>query len=134
MTEGVINYKLSFPFNEFVNINTPKGNKPLPYEPMQNQVNQEVYGNDNEKVQFGYMKSCELSESLKNQGLAKNFANPLQLGRGRRIRTLDTRFWRSFPTPPANGLFALVFHLEIVKIRRKYDTLNNNHLALSEHL
>ena len=94
MTEGVINYKLSFPFNEFVNINTPKGNKPLPYEPMQNQVNQEVYGNDNEKVQFGYMKSCELSESLKNQGLAKNFANPLQLGRGGRIRTRDIRFWR----------------------------------------
>ena len=48
--------------------------------------------------------------------------------------TNDTRFWRSFPTPPANGLFALIFHLEIVKIRRKYDTLNNNHLALSEHL
>lgn len=61
---------------------------------MQNQVNQEVYGNDNEKVQFGYMKSCELSESLKNQGLANNFANPFPFGRGGRIRTRDIRFWR----------------------------------------
>ena len=94
LTEGVISYKLRFPFKEFVNINSPKGNKTLPYEPRQNQVNQEVYRNDNEKVQFGYMKSCELSESLKNQGLAKNFANPLQFGRGSKIRTHDTRFWR----------------------------------------
>ena len=30
------------------------------------------------------MKSCELSEGLKNQGLAKNFANPLQSGWRRR--------------------------------------------------
>ena len=94
LTEGVISYKLRFPFNEFVNINTPKGNKPLPCEPTQNQVNQDVYGNDNEKVQFGYMKSCELAESLKNQGLAKISANPLQFGRGSKIRTHDTRFWR----------------------------------------
>lgn len=34
LTEGVISYKLRFPFNEFVNINTPKGNKVLPHEPL----------------------------------------------------------------------------------------------------
>ena len=54
---------------------------------MQSQSNQGGHGNDNEKVQSGYMKSCELSESLKNQGLAKNFANPLQIGALGRNRT-----------------------------------------------
>jgi hypothetical protein len=33
-------------------------------------------------TQARYMKSCELVESHKNQGLAKNFANPLQSGWG----------------------------------------------------
>ncbi len=80
LTEGVISYKLRFPFNEFVNINNPKGNKVLPHEPMQSQLNQGLHGNDNENVQIGYMKSIELAVSLKNQGLAKNFANPVQIG------------------------------------------------------
>ncbi len=53
MTEGKISYKLRFPFNEFVNVNTPKGNKALPHE---------------------------LAESLKNQGLAKISASPIQAG------------------------------------------------------
>ena len=60
LTEGVIGYKLRFPFNEFVNTNTPKGNKVLPHE---------------------------LAESLKNQGLAKISASPIQAGCFTWIRT-----------------------------------------------
>ena len=49
---------------------------------MQSQVNQGLQGNDNKKLQSGYIKSFELAESHKNQGLAKNFANPVQSGWG----------------------------------------------------
>lgn len=59
LTEGVISYKLRFSFNEFVNINTPKGNKVLPHEPLQTLAEQGVQANDNENVQFGSLKSCE---------------------------------------------------------------------------
>ncbi len=80
LTEGVISYKLRFPFNEFVNINNPKGNKVLPHEQMQTVAGQRLQANDNENVQIGYMKSIELAESLKNQGLAKISASPVQAG------------------------------------------------------
>ena len=87
LTEGVISYKLRFPFNEFVNINNPKGNKVLPHEPMQTVAEQRLQANDNENVQIGYMKSIELAESLKNQGLAKISASPIQAGCLTWIRT-----------------------------------------------
>ena len=52
LTEGVISYKLRFPFNEFVNINNPKGNKVLPHEPMQTVAEQGLQANDNENIQM----------------------------------------------------------------------------------
>ena len=87
LTEGVISYKLRFPFNDFMFVPNPDNNKPMPFEPMESLADKGIEANDNEKVQSGYMKSCELAVSLKNQGLAKNFANPLQSGWGGWIRT-----------------------------------------------
>ena len=80
LTEGEISYKLNFPFNEFVNINNPKGNKVLPHEPIQTLTEQILQANDNENVQMRALEPHELAVSLKNQGLAKNFANPIQAG------------------------------------------------------
>ena len=87
MTEGVISYKLRFPFNEFVDTNTPKGNKVLSHEPMQTVAEQGLQANDNENIQMRAHEPHELAVSLKNQGLAKNFANPIQSGWGGWIRT-----------------------------------------------
>ncbi|MBQ7285026.1 MAG: hypothetical protein IJW72_02075, partial [Alphaproteobacteria bacterium] len=61
-------------------INNPKGNKVLPHEPMQTVAEQRLQANDNENVQIGYMKSIELAESLKIQGLAKISARPIKAG------------------------------------------------------
>ena len=47
---------------------------------MQSQANQGLHGNDNENVQMRAHEPHELAVSLKNQGLAKNFANPVQIG------------------------------------------------------
>lgn len=59
LTESEISYKLRFPFNEFININTPRGNKAISYEPMQTIVAQGVQGIANENIQSGYMNFCE---------------------------------------------------------------------------
>ncbi len=50
------------------------------HEPMQKQAEQGLQANNNEYLQNGCLKSIEPTQSLKNQGLAKNFANPLQIG------------------------------------------------------
>ena len=47
---------------------------------MQKQAEQGLQANNNEYIQIGCLKSIEPTQSLKNQGLAKNFANPLQIG------------------------------------------------------
>ena len=47
---------------------------------MQSQANQGLHRNDNENVQMRAHEPHELSATLKNQGLAKNFANPVQSG------------------------------------------------------
>ena len=47
---------------------------------MQKQAEQGLQANNNEYLQIGCLKSIEPTQSLKNQGLAKNFANPLQIG------------------------------------------------------
>ena len=65
---------------------------------MQSQVNQGLQGNDNKKLQSGYIKSFELAESHKNQGLAKNFANPIQTGCLTWIRTTINRVRICCPT------------------------------------
>ena len=55
LTEGEISYKLRFPFNKFVNINTPRANKALEHEPMQTLGTQGVQGIANENIQSGYL-------------------------------------------------------------------------------
>ena len=87
LTEGVISYKLRFPFNEFVNINTPKGNKVLPHEPLQTLAEQGVQANDNENIQSGYMQFCEPKIMLKKQEVALKNATSLQSGCFTWIRT-----------------------------------------------
>lgn len=47
---------------------------------MQTLTEQRLHGNDNENVQMRAHEPHELAISLKNQGLAKNFANPVQSG------------------------------------------------------
>ena len=107
MNEGKLNYKLKFPFSEFVDNNilseqVAKLHEPMQkqaeqglqannneyiqmgclksYEPMQHLAEQRIQGNDNENLQIGDIKSYELAESLKNKRLAKNFASLLQIG------------------------------------------------------
>ena len=63
-------YKLRFPFNEFININTPRGNKALSYEPMQTIAAQGVQGIANENIQSGYINFCEPKIIEKKQGVA----------------------------------------------------------------
>ena len=65
LTEGVISYKLRFPFNEFVKVTNPDDNKPLPYEPMESLAGIGVEANDNENIQSGYMQFCEPKIMLK---------------------------------------------------------------------
>ncbi len=54
-----LTYKLRFPFNEFVNSKILVTQATKSHEPMQTLTNQGLYGNDNENVQIGYMKSIE---------------------------------------------------------------------------
>ena len=87
LTEGVISYKLRFPFNEFANLATPKRNRATPYEPTPNLINLSVRANNNQNVQSGYMNFCEPRFTDKNQGVTLKNATPLQSGWGGWIRT-----------------------------------------------
>ena len=87
VNEGKLNYKLKFPFGEFVDKNVLIAEATKLIEPTQSQGNKGLQGNDNEKLQIGCSKLIEPSQGLKNQGLAKNFANPLQIGALGRNRT-----------------------------------------------
>lgn len=80
LTEGVISYKLRFPFNEFANLATPKRNRATPYEPTPNLINLSVRANNNQNVQSGYMNFCEPRFTDKNQGVTSKNATPLQSG------------------------------------------------------
>ena len=80
LTEGEISYKLRFPFNEFLNINTPRGNKALPYEPTQTLAAQGVQEIANKNIQFGYTNSLEPQIMQKKQEVASKNATPLQFG------------------------------------------------------
>lgn len=59
LTEGVLSYKLKFPFNEFVNSNILMAQAAKAYELKQTHINQGLIENDNENVQFGSLKSYE---------------------------------------------------------------------------
>ena len=74
-------------FGNPVNINTPKGNKVLPHEPLQTLAEQGVQANDNEKVQIGYKNFCEPQFIEKKQGVVSENTTPLQIGCFTWIRT-----------------------------------------------
>lgn len=80
LTEGVLSYKLKFPFNEFVNSNILMAQAAKAYEPMQTLTNQGLYGNDNKNVQIGYMKSIEPQIFDKKQEVTLKNATSLQIG------------------------------------------------------
>lgn len=86
LTEGEISYKLRFPFDEFVNLTTPRRNKQTPYEPTPSLINQGLKANHNENVQSGYMNFCEPHFYDKNQGVTSKNVTPLQSGWGGWIR------------------------------------------------
>ena len=60
LNDGKLNYKLKFPFSEFVDNNILSEQVAKLHEPMRKQAEQGLQANNNEKVQSGYMKSCEL--------------------------------------------------------------------------
>ena len=106
LTEGVISYKLRFPFNEFIKVTNPDDNKPLPYEPMESLADKGVEANDNENIQSGYMQSCEPKIMLKKQEVALKNATSLSSGWGGWIRTNECRHQKPMPyhlaTPQLN--------------------------------
>ena len=57
------------------------------HEPMQTLTNQGLYGNDNENVQIGYMKSIEPQIFDKKQEVTLKNATSLQIGDPNGIRT-----------------------------------------------
>ena len=69
-----------FPFNEFLNINTPRENKTLPFEPTQTLADTGLRGIANENIQSGYMQFCEPQIMQKKQEVAKFSATSLQSG------------------------------------------------------
>ncbi len=68
LTEGVLTYKLKFPFNEFVNSNILTAQAAKAYEPNQTIANQGLTEHGNENVQFGYLKSLEPQVFAKKRG------------------------------------------------------------------
>ena len=80
LTEGVLSYKLKFPFNEFVNSNILMAQAAKAYEPKQMLINQGLTENDNENVQFGSLKSYEPQIIDKKQEVTLKNATSLQIG------------------------------------------------------
>ena len=80
LTEGVLTYKLKFPFNEFVNSNILMAQAAKAYEPKKTLINQGLTENDNENVQFGSLKSYEPQILDKKQEVTLKNATSLQIG------------------------------------------------------
>ena len=87
LTEGVLSYKLKFPFNEFVNSNILMAQAAKAYEPKQTLINQGLTENDNENVQFGSLKSYEPQILDKKQEVTFKNATSLQIGDPNGTRT-----------------------------------------------
>ena len=87
LTEGVLTYKLKFPFNEFVNSNILMAQAAKAYEPKQTLINQGLTENDNENVQFGSLKSYEPQILDKKQEVTLKNATSLQIGDPNGTRT-----------------------------------------------
>ena len=80
LTEGVLSYKLKFPFNEFVDSNILMARAAQAYEPNQTLINQCLTRNDNENVQFGSLKSLEPQIIEKKEEVTLKNATSLQIG------------------------------------------------------
>ena len=89
LTEGILSYKLKFPFNEFVNANILMARAAQTYEPNQTFINQGLQGNDNKNIQIGSLKSYEPQILDKNQEVTLKNATSLQIGEPDGIRTHD---------------------------------------------
>ena len=87
LTEGVLSYKLKFPFNEFVNSNILMAQAAKAYEPKQTLINQGLTENDSENVQFGSLKSYEPQILDKKQEVALKNTTSLQNGDPNGTRT-----------------------------------------------
>ena len=87
LTEGILSYKLKFPFNEFVNSNILMAQAQKAYEPKQQLINQGLTENDNENVQFGSLKSYEPQIFDKEQEVTLKNATSLQIGDPNGTRT-----------------------------------------------
>ena len=89
LTEGVLSYKLKFPFNEFVNNNILMSQAAKAYEPNQIVANQGLQENDNENVQFGYSKSFEPQIIEKKEEVTLKNVTSCHIGEPDGIRTHD---------------------------------------------
>ena len=89
LTEGVLSYKLKFPFDEFVNANILMAQASKLLEPNQTFINQALQGNDNENLQIGSLKSYEPQILDKKQEVTSKNATSLQIGEPDGIRTHD---------------------------------------------
>ena len=87
LTEGVLTYKLKFPFNEFINTNILMARASKSLEPMQTIAEQGLQGNDNENVQFGYWNFCEPQIIEKKEEVTLKNATSLQIGDPNGTRT-----------------------------------------------
>lgn len=87
LTEGILSYKLKFPFNEFANSNILMAQAAKAYEPKQTLINQGLTENDNENVQFGSLKSYEPQFMDKKQEVTSENATSLQIGDPNGTRT-----------------------------------------------
>lgn len=80
LTEGVLSYKLKFPFDEFVNSNILMARASKSIEPKQTLINQGLQTNDSETIQIGSLKPLEPQILDKKQGVTQFYATPLQIG------------------------------------------------------
>ena len=103
LTEGILSYKLKFPFNEFVNSNILMARAAQTYEPNQTLINQGLQGNDNENLQIGSLKSYEPQILDKNQEVTSKNATSLQIGDPNEIRTRVTAVKGRCPRPLDDG-------------------------------
>lgn len=127
LTEGVLSYKLKFPFNEFVNSNILMARASKSIEPMQSLINQGLQTNDNEIMQIGALQSLEPEILQKRKGVAQKNATPLQIGDAY-LATYELKFkiqiYHSLEYLSAIFLLYLP-HFEYHQLFYQSDTLSN---------
>ena len=87
LTEGILTYKLKFPFNEFENVTLWNTNGMGAYELRKAEQNIALQANDNKNIEKITNLSCEPQILDKNQGVAPKNATPFQIGGEGEIRT-----------------------------------------------